>query len=161
MKLKMFFLSCFAIVFSFSFICSAEYIPETYIPAPTQRIDIYKKIAAIENTDDVDDIADELLDRYGELPVSVENLLSISLIRALASECGFSQIDKKQDDIIIYPQTLDMATWTELIATFPAVINLKISEKPRIHCRPIVKTPIFTFIDDLLKKYIQIKSKKQ
>ncbi|MBQ8497873.1 MAG: transcription-repair coupling factor [Clostridia bacterium] len=137
-----------------------SYIPETYIPSPTQRIDIYKKIASIENTDDVDDIADELLDRYGEMPTSVENLLSISLIRALAGECGFSQIDKKQEDIVIFPKTLDMAVWSELVGTFPGVITLRMSDKPRIHCRPITKTPLFTFVDDLLKKYIQIKSKK-
>ena len=138
-----------------------SYIPETYIPASAQRIDIYKKIAAIENTADVDDIADELLDRYGDMPPSVENLLSISLIRALGSECGFTQIDKKQDDIIVYPEKLDLPVWSELNDLYPGRIILKPAEKPHVLCRGNKKEPIFTFIGDLLKKYIQIKSKKE
>ena len=138
-----------------------SYIPETYIPSSAQRIDIYKKIAAIETGADVDDIADELLDRYGDMPASVENLLSISLTRALASECGFIQIDKKQDDVLIYPKKLELAVWSALSEEYPGRVILKPAEKPHVLCRGLKKEPIFTFIDDLLKKYIQIKLKKE
>ena len=138
-----------------------SYIPETYIPSAAQRIDIYKKIASIENEADVDDIADELLDRYGDLPMSVETLLSISLIRARACECGFIQIDQKQNDVLIYPGALDIAAWSALVAEYPGRILIKPSEKTHILCRGMRKEPIFSFIGDLLKKYIQIKSKKE
>ncbi len=138
-----------------------SYIPETYIPAAAQRIDIYKKIASIENEADVDDIADELLDRFGDMPPSVETLLSISLIRARACECGFIQIDQKGKDVLIYPAELDLAAWSVLVAEYPGRILLKPSEKTHILCRSIGKEPIFSFIGDLLKKYIQIKSKKE
>ncbi len=138
-----------------------SYIPETYIPSAAQRIDIYKKIASIENEADVDDIADELLDRFGDMPTSVETLLSISLIRAQASECGFTQIDQKMQDVLIYPASLDIAVWSALVAEYPGRILIKPSEKTHILCRGMKKEPIFSFIGDLLKKYIQIKSKKE
>ena len=137
-----------------------SYIPEKYISSPAQRIDIYKKIAAIENEADVDDIADELLDRYGDLPSSVETLLSISLIRALACECEFIQIDQKQDDVIIYPKELDVLAWAELGGIYPGRVIMKPAEKPHVLCRGRRGEPIFTFLDGLLKNYIQIKSKK-
>jgi transcription-repair coupling factor (superfamily II helicase) len=138
-----------------------SYIPETYIPASAQRIDIYKKIAAIETSADVDDIADELLDRYGDMPPSVETLLSISLTRALASECGFIQIDKTADGVIVYPKQFDIAVWSELSAEYPGRVILRPSERPHVLCKSIRKEPLFTFLDELLKKYIQIKSKKE
>ena len=137
-----------------------SYIPESYIPAAAQRIDIYKKIAAISQSADVDDIADELLDRYGDLPTSVETLLSIALIRAMACECGFLQIDQRQNDVLIYPKELDVAAWVELGDDYPGRILIKPSEKTHILCRGRPGEPIFTFLDNLLKKYIQIKSKK-
>ncbi len=138
-----------------------SYIPEQYVPSAAQRIDIYKKIAAIENEADVDDIADELLDRFGDMPSAVNNLLAISLVRAYACECGFTQIDQKQNDVILYPGTLDIETWSALVAEYPGRILLKPSEKTHIVCRGMPKEPILTFLRDLLKKYIQIKSKKQ
>lgn len=138
-----------------------SYIPETYVPSAAQRIDIYKKIAAIETRADVDDIADELLDRYGDLPTSVENLLSISLIRALACECGFTQIDQKQNDVVIYPKTLDVIAWSQISAEYPGRIMIKPAERSHILCKGKRAEPIFSFIDDLFKKYIQIKSKKE
>ncbi len=138
-----------------------SYIPESYISSPTQRIDIYKKIASVENEADVDDIADELLDRYGDLPNSVETLLSVSLIRAYAIECGFTKIDQKGNDAVIYPETADFAVWSELAEAYPGRILLKPSEKMQILCRSKPGETTFSFIRELLKKYIQIKSKKQ
>lgn len=137
-----------------------SYIPETYIPSAAQRIDIYKKIAAIENAQDVDDIADELLDRYGDLPSSVETLLSISLVRARACECGFIQIDQEQNNVVIYPKELDVLAWSEMGGIYPGRIIMKPTEKPHVLCKGRRGEPVFAFLDGLLKNYIQIKSKK-
>ena len=138
-----------------------SYIPEDYIPSPAQRIDIYKKIAAIENEADVDDIADELLDRYGNMPNSVEALLSISLIRALGAECGFTQIDQDRDDVKIYPSALDVVTWSQIAAQYPGRVLIKTADRPHILCKRKRSEPLLGFIHDLLKKYLQIKLKKQ
>ncbi len=137
-----------------------SYIPEEYISSAAQRIDIYKKIASIENQADADDIADELLDRYGEYPNSVEALIAISLIRSLASECGFLQIDQNRDDVLIYPSVLDVVTWSELALQYPGRILIKPSNRPHVLCKRKRLEPIFGFINELLKKYIQIKFKK-
>lgn len=138
-----------------------SYIPKTYISGEAQRIDIYKKIARIESEADADDIADELLDRFGDLAPSVETLLDAALCRALGRECGFTQIDEKNGSVVIYPSELDLAAWSEMAQAFPGRVLVTPSARPYISCRKPQKEPIFAFIRTLLKKYIQIKSKKQ
>ena len=137
-----------------------SYIPEEYIPSAAQRIDIYKKIASIENDADVADISDELLDRYGNIPLSVQALLSISLIRSLGAECGFLQIDQNRDDVMIYPAMLDVVTWSQIAAQYPGRVLIRPTDRPHILCKRKRTEPILTFIHDLLKKYIEIKFKK-
>jgi transcription-repair coupling factor (superfamily II helicase) len=68
------------------------YIPDKYIPNEFQKLDFYKKIAAIENEDDYSDIQDELLDRYGDLPRTVRNLMQVALMKAAAHRAGITEI---------------------------------------------------------------------
>ena len=65
------------------------YIPEKYISGSMQRIDAYRKISLINSQDDLYDVADEFIDRYGDMPKVTDNLLRISLLRALgrAGKC--------------------------------------------------------------------------
>ena len=60
------------------------YIPETYIPSEEQRLDIYKRIASVETEEDDLAMQDELLDRFGDIPRPVQNLLLIARIRSSA-----------------------------------------------------------------------------
>ena len=64
----------------------SAFIPENYIKFSSQRMGMYKRIAMIRTQEDCDDIADELLDRYGEMPQTVDNLLRIALIKARAED---------------------------------------------------------------------------
>ena len=137
------------------------YIPESYISSVSQRIDMYKKIAAIENEADADDIADEMLDRYGDMPQSVETLLSASLVRAMGSACGITQIDKRDNAVAFYPEQPDFLVLSELSVAFPARITIVPSEKTYFSCRIKRGETVFEIISNLLKKYIQIKSKKE
>ncbi|MEG1743507.1 MAG: transcription-repair coupling factor, partial [Clostridia bacterium] len=75
-------------------ICDA-YIPDDYISSSQQRIDMYRKIALLDTKEDRDDLVDEFLDRFGELPESVSNLLDISLSRNIASALGINHISQK------------------------------------------------------------------
>lgn len=68
------------------------YIPEDYVSAHAQRLSLYKRIAAIETEEDMRDAQDELSDRYGTLPKSVENLTEIALIRKMASDKKFTEV---------------------------------------------------------------------
>ncbi|MCF0134336.1 MAG: transcription-repair coupling factor [Blautia sp.] len=68
------------------------FIPESYIANEMQKLDIYKRIAGIENQQDYDDILEELLDRFGETPKAVLNLLAIARLKALAHQAYITEI---------------------------------------------------------------------
>ena len=64
-----------------------------------QKLDIYKRIAGIENERECEDMREELLDRFGEIPKSAENLLRIAMIRAHAHRLYMSEIKGKNEAI--------------------------------------------------------------
>jgi transcription-repair coupling factor (superfamily II helicase) len=70
-------------------------IPDIYIPSPEQRMDLYRRIARIRDETAADEIIDELIDRYGDPPRSVNNLISIALLRTQASLLGITEIAQK------------------------------------------------------------------
>ena len=90
------------------------HIPEKYVRYPGQRMTLYKRIALIRNQYDADDIADELLDRFGDMPQSVDNLLRIALLRAMAEEIGFRQVTEINGEIRFYQSVADMDVFREL-----------------------------------------------
>ena len=75
------------------------FIPERYIKNEMQKLDIYKRIAGIESEEERDDMLEELMDRFGEPPRSVQNLLSIASLKALAHRCYFTEVAQKGDFI--------------------------------------------------------------
>ena len=79
-------------------------IPEKYIPAPEQRMDLYRRIARIRDQEEADDITDELIDRYGDPPEGVANLVAIALLRSTASKLGISEITQKETLKFSLPQ---------------------------------------------------------
>lgn len=68
------------------------FIPPFYIKNEMQKINVYKQIASIETEDDYSDMQDELMDRFGEMPKNVMNLLSIALIKSLAHRAWITEI---------------------------------------------------------------------
>ena len=75
------------------------FIPPAYIVNEVQKLDIYKRIAGIENVKEKDDMRDELLDRFGDIPKSVDNLLRIALIRVAAHRLFMTEIKGKNERI--------------------------------------------------------------
>ncbi len=75
------------------------YIPPEYIVNEVQKLDIYKRIAGIENERECDDMREELLDRFGQIPKSVENLLRIALIRSHAHRLYMPELKGKNERI--------------------------------------------------------------
>ncbi len=75
------------------------YIPPSYIVNEVQKLDIYKRIAGIENEKECDDMREELLDRFGGIPKSAENLLRIALIRSQAHRLYMPEV-KGKDGVI-------------------------------------------------------------
>ncbi|MCM1027426.1 MAG: transcription-repair coupling factor [Roseburia sp.] len=78
------------------------FIPPEYIVNEVQKLDIYKRIAGIENGKERDDMRDELLDRFGEIPKSVDNLLRIALIRVAAHNLYMTEIRGKNERILFH-----------------------------------------------------------
>lgn len=82
------------------------FIPADYIPNEFQKLDVYKRIAEIETEPERDDMVDELIDRFGEPPQSVCNLLEIALLKARAHDAYITAIVEKANQIRItmFPQ---------------------------------------------------------
>ena len=69
------------------------FIPDTYIPNESQKLDVYKRISSIENEEDYSEMQDELIDRFGEIPKPCANLLRIALLRAEAHRSYATEVD--------------------------------------------------------------------
>ena len=110
-------------------------LPERYVKLANQRISLYKRISLIGNRYDLEDMTDELLDRYGELPRAASNLLRIALIRSLAQECGITQIRQDGSDVHICSPKLDVDVWMELSTRFPGKLRMMLSANPYIRYR--------------------------
>ena len=78
------------------------FIPPSYIVNEAQKLDIYKRIASLENEAECEDMKAELLDRFGNVPKSVDNLIRISLIRVQAHERYVTEIKGKIGCITFY-----------------------------------------------------------
>ena len=78
------------------------FLPEEYIPDPAGRIEAYKRIAAIETPGDAEDVLDELIDRYGDPPKSVQGLVDVSLVRVTAARAGITEIVQRGSQLVLY-----------------------------------------------------------
>ena len=76
-------------------------IPERYVPSPEQRMDLYRRIAAVRTPEDSEDLLDEMMDRYGEPPKSVLALLDVALLRTAAMAAGVSDISQKGERLVL------------------------------------------------------------
>lgn len=108
------------------------YIPDKYVKFPAQRMSLYKRIALIEDEYDRADIADEMMDRYGDMPKSAENLLRIALIRALAQKCSVTLIKQDGSNIAIHQTKVDVDIWLKLSDSFDGRLRIIMSGNPYI-----------------------------
>ena len=111
------------------------YIPERYIAEAAGRIEAYKRIAAIETQEDAQDVLDELIDRYGDVPDSVAGLVDISLVRVSAARAGIYEIGQKRDALILYSDTLNAQRVKLAVAALPGRITVNSSAKPYLAVR--------------------------
>ena len=94
-------------------------IPSYYVPAAEQRMDLYRRIAKIRKERDADDVVDELIDRYGDPPRAVNNLISVALLRSAASDCGIQDIAQKGMSLRFTLKDFDTRQITK-VSDFPA-----------------------------------------
>ncbi len=108
------------------------YIPESYVANSSQRMGLYKKIAAIECEDDSDDMLDEMIDRYGMPPKSVTNLLTVSMLKSAAERCGVTSVVEEQSIVKIKCKYVDYMIWQGLSGEFRGRLRLGGGDTPSI-----------------------------
>ncbi len=113
--------------------CDA-FISEKYVPYSAQRMGLYKRIAMLQTREDKEDIIDELIDRYGDIPKATMDLLTIALVRAAAMKCGILNIVEEQSEIRILPSAFDFEVWSELSddPEYKGRIKVIMSEPPSV-----------------------------
>lgn len=138
----------------------SAYIPEDYIRSSDQRIDIYKKIAAISGQDDRFEIEDELVDRYGDIPRAVSNLIEIASVKALAKIDGIEKVEQKQSVILLKfaKGQIQPELFFALAERFPRLIKPVPSDQTAISYRLESKKNIVDNITFLLQTINELKN---
>ncbi len=109
------------------------YIPTSYIKNEMQKLDIYKRIAGIENSEEYADMQDELLDRFGDIPKSVENLLIIAYLKSVAHGLDIVEIkaNKQEIKLIMFEQAdVDRQKIALLLEKFSGRLKIKLGNPP-------------------------------
>ena len=106
------------------------FIPEKYIADGPGRIEAYKRIAAIQTPEDAADVLDELIDRYGDPPPSVSDLVNVSLVRVQAAAVGVYEVTQKKDTLLLQVETLDLAMIRGLLIAFNGRVTAGAGTKP-------------------------------
>jgi len=75
-------------------------VDKSYVSRGEERMDLYRRMAAVRTQEDADDLLDEIVDRYGEPPKGVLNLIDIALLRAKARDAGIKDIRQKSGDVL-------------------------------------------------------------
>ena len=129
------------------------FIPDSYISNEYQKLDIYKRIAGIETQQDYDDMLEELLDRFGEMPKAVLNLLAIARMKALAHRAYVTEIKQTGADmrITLYEEAqLDPAGIPAILAKYRRGLQFKADQEPKFLLTPVGNT--LEALTDFLKE---------
>ena len=137
------------------------YLPESYVRYPAQRMALYKRIALIETEYDRDDIADELLDRYGDLPVQAENLLYVALIRAEGAACDIRQVRQDGNTIAIYPNKFRYEIWADLSRMLGGRLKMVMTGEAHMVLRLKEKENALRLIHKMFVKYTELSKQSE
>ncbi|MBU5592103.1 transcription-repair coupling factor [Clostridium sp. MSJ-4] len=140
------------------------YIPNQYIEDEVQKIEIYKKIASIENQEDMYDIMDELEDRFSDISQPVNNLINISYIRSLGKILNIEEIKEKEEEVIFQfdsKNSLDETIIKGLMDKYSKKVIFKFGEKPAFGYRiaMVKKEEILDEFKSLLEYMVTLRNK--
>ena len=131
----------------------SAYIPNHYISSERTRIDMYKRIAAIENRMDFDDVREELTDRFTAPPESVVNLMRISLVRNMARDMGITDIKQKGANLVFYFKEISVKQVKTLISAYRGYMLYTTGDKPYLTLLSKDDTPKIDRMEQFLEKY--------
>ncbi|MFI3324652.1 MAG: transcription-repair coupling factor [Clostridia bacterium] len=127
------------------------HIPNDYIESINNRLDIYRRIADIQTVEDSEDVIDELIDRFGEPPVSVQGIIDIALLRNTAASFGIKEIKQQNGFVFMYLACVNMEHISKLIGELKGRVLLSATEKPYISIKLLNEQPL-----DVLKQTMKI-----
>lgn len=120
------------------------YIPDSYISNEAQKLDTYKRIAAIENKEEYEDMLEELMDRFGEPPRNVQNLLAVAELKALAHATDITEIKQMGESVRIAMHErakLDVTGIPGILGKFREELKFQMENPPYFLYTPRKKTP--------------------
>lgn len=138
------------------------FIPADYIPNEFQKLDVYKRIAEIETEPERDDMVDELIDRFGEPPQSVCNLLEIALLKAKAHDAYITAIVEKANQIRItmFPQAkVATAKIPDLLAVYQGKLRF-VPETTSYFVYQQKEEPLLQQLSELVNEMQKIKEEE-
>lgn len=111
----------------------SSYIPDSYIDNNTQKIEVYQNIALCRTEEDIQNVTEEILDRYGKMPKEMFSLIGIARIKEICKNIGVNKITQKQNKVVIYfnPESFALNI-AELIAEYNNRVKFSTGINPYI-----------------------------
>ena len=109
------------------------FIPNSYIKNEKQKLDVYKRIATIENEEQMDDITEELIDRFGDIPLKVQKLLNIAALKALAHSAYVIAVEQKGESyrFVMYEKAkVSVQKIPELLEAYKGDLLFRMEDPP-------------------------------
>ena len=117
------------------------HIPERYISSLSQRLSAYRRIAAIKTQEDVLDVTDELLDRYGDLPKTVETLIDVSFLKNKAAAVGITEITEQMGILKLFLSGLNDEVTALLTSPLQRRVIFNAGTKPFVGIKLLKSEP--------------------
>lgn len=108
------------------------HIPEDYIENLNHRLEIYRRISEIRTEEDLSDVTDELIDRFGDPPKSVLGLLTIALVRSKAEGSGIYEIKQRDGYAMMFVRNIKTPAVADIISRMKSRATLSAANKPYI-----------------------------
>ncbi|NLZ48351.1 MAG: transcription-repair coupling factor [Clostridiales bacterium] len=142
------------------------YIPTNYIEDEVQKIEVYKKIAAISGFDDFMDVKDELEDRFSEIPQPVYNLMDIAYLRSLGKKLGIVEIKEKGNEVYFYFKDKDKlkdVMIRALMEKYSKKIVFKLGDRPAVayKIQDVKKEDLLGIFKEMLHYLLQLDEGKE
>ena len=140
----------------------SAFLPESYVRYSAQRMALYKRIALIRNREDMDDMIDELADRYGDLPKPALNLLHIALARALGEACGVTGIRQDGHAVYFTQDALNIDVWSELAELVKGRLRFSgVGDAAAIKLQLREGENMLSIIHKIFEKYLQLQAEQE
>ena len=112
----------------------SSYIPDNFIENSSQKIEIYQNIALCRTEEELQNVIDEVIDRYGRLPKELENLIDIARIKQLARKANILKIAQKENGIVFYfvKEKIKPEMVNTLITKYPMLVKFSNAVEPYV-----------------------------